>query len=80
METEEEGVETEYIPEEARLRLIDTEFFEERVPHQCWRGIGRCLRGIGANAELKVLTLDWTFEAPDGVSWKYYGSSAGVQI
>jgi hypothetical protein len=75
MEVEEEGVETDFIPEQARLKLIESEFSEEQVPRQYLRATVRCLRGVEPQAELKESTWVWTFEAPN-----VYGSKMGQAI
>lgn len=55
METEEEGIETEYIPESVRARLVRIEVdVERRLAHI------QCLRGIGVDAVLKSAVRDWS--------------------
>jgi hypothetical protein len=55
MENEEDDVETEYIPESARARLVRVEVdVERRLAHI------QCVQGIGVDAVLKSATRDWS--------------------
>lgn len=55
METEEEGVETEYVPESARARLVGIEVDVERREAHI-----QCVKGIGPSAVLKRSVRDWS--------------------
>jgi hypothetical protein len=73
MEIEEEGVETEYIPEWARTRLVHVDIDEGK-------GFGRvsvkCLRGIGTNQQAKEATWEWGLPGPRSESGTPRSSSS----
>ena len=54
IEVEEEEVGAEFTPEQARLRILMSEFSEGQVPPKCRRGMVRCLSRVGPQVELKV--------------------------
>lgn len=60
MEIEEEGVETEYIPEWARARLVQLEFDEVR------RVSVKCVRGVGDRQEVREASWGWGFSSSAG--------------
>lgn len=58
MEIEEDGVETGYIPEWARARLIQVEFDEGK---EVRRVSVKAVRGVGINQEVKEASWGWGF-------------------
>jgi hypothetical protein len=55
IETEEEGVETDFIPEWARVRLSGVDIVEEE-----WKGTLHCIRGVGGSAVHIQSLRDWS--------------------
>jgi hypothetical protein len=55
MDTEEEGVETDFIPEYARARFVRIEVEVEK--HQAFI---ECMKGVGTDAVLKSCVRDWS--------------------
>lgn len=56
MNVEEEGVETEYVPEWARARLLEVSYYEDEKVRTVRTA---CIRGVGEDAELKFGNWSW---------------------
>ncbi|CZR64327.1 uncharacterized protein PAC_14225 [Phialocephala subalpina] len=56
MNVEEEGVDTEYVPEWARARLLEVCYYEDEKMRTVRTA---CIRGVGDEAELKVGNWNW---------------------
>ena len=65
---EEDGVETDYIPEWARARLSGLHYTEEGGVR---KSNVECIRGVGEQREVKVARWNWTFTAGKGIPRSY---------